>query len=430
MAKVRRTPYAFYYLDDDYQLDVAALLHGEVPKAAAQARIVALAVLTGERYQLRRDELELLLSVPAEQWIDDADLDPELLGTLTQTGLLLSDATDPRLVALRERDEALSANEWNLYAALYHYMTQWSAVDIGDDGESDLELSIKANEAARALVAEYGPPPGEFATSRSTRVVKLPGLEREGALYRSLMARRTTRAFDQQMPMRIEQLDTVLRYVFGSHGYRSTVPDVVCIKRTSPSGGGLHPIEVYPIVTNVEGVAPGIYHYDGREHSLGMLAELDQPESVRIATSFMCGQRYFGNAHVSFVLTARFYRNHWKYRRHHKAYAAILMDAAHLSQTLYLVSGELGLGAFITIAINASDIEHRLGFDGIAEGVIAMTGCGPRVESESPLELDFAEPLVVPVPERRPEIADADYDASDAQERRAASAATRMPFRS
>jgi SagB-type dehydrogenase family enzyme len=101
----------------------------------------------------------------------------------------------------------------------------------------------------------------------------------------------------------------------------------------------------------------------------------------------MCGQSYFGAAHVSFILTARFYRTYWKYRRHQKAYAAILMDTAHLTQTLYLVSTDLGLGAFVSIAINARDIEEFLGFDGVHEGVIAMAGCGPRASGESPLEL-------------------------------------------
>src|SRR5437588_12277835 len=112
-----------------------------------------------------------------------------------------------------------------------------------------------------------------------------------------------------------------------------------------------------------------------------------------MATSFMCGQSYFGSAHVSFVLTARFFRNHWKYRRHQRAYAGILMDAAHLSQTLYLVSGELGLGAFITIAINSRDIEEHLGLDGVSEGVIAMTGCGRRAPGESPLEVHVSPGL-------------------------------------
>jgi SagB-type dehydrogenase family enzyme len=148
-------------------------------------------------------------------------------------------------------------------------------------------------------------------------------------------------------------------------------------------------VEAYPIVSNVRDVEPGIYHFDGRDHALTLLEPLAADEARRTATTFMCGQSYFGRAHVSCVLTARFYRNHWKYRRHDKAYTGILMDAAHLSQTLYLVSTDLGLGAFVTVAINSLDIEERLGLDGAEEGVVAIVGCGPRAAGGSPLELSF-----------------------------------------
>jgi putative peptide maturation dehydrogenase len=393
MARVRRTPYAFFYLEDDYLLDVAALLRGEVPAPAPEARIIAIAILTGERHLLRREQLDLLLSVPAERWVDVDGHEPETLHELTDKGLLLSDAEEGRLTTLRERDEALSANEWNLYAALYHYMTQWSSVDIRNGDEDDAQVSARSIAAARAFVAEHGPAPGAFAEAGSGHALPLPSGERDGALYRTLTARQTTRAFEPDLPMTLEQLATVLRYVFGCHGYAQTAADVVCIKRTSPSGGGLHPIEAYPIVSNVTGVAPGIYHYNGRDHSLELVSELDPAEGRRMATSFMCGQGYFGAAQVSFVLTARFYRNHWKYRRHQKAYAGILMDAAHLSQTFYLVSGDLDLGAFVTLAINARDIEQRLGLDGVSEGVIAMTGCGRRAPGGSLLDLHFSPRL-------------------------------------
>ena len=150
------------------------------------------------------------------------------------------------------------------------------------------------------------------------------------------------------------------------------------------------PTDAYLIVTNVAGVPCGIYQYCAEDHTLVSLSELDAAQARSTATSFATGQYYFGAAHVSFILTARFYRNHWKYRHHHKAYTAILMDAAHLSQTLYLVSGELGLGAYVTIAINGWDIEEGLGLDGVSEGVIAMAGCGPRAASLSRLEPQFS----------------------------------------
>jgi putative peptide maturation dehydrogenase len=394
MAKVRRTAYAFFYLEDSYLPDLAAVLRGELPAPAPEARIFALAILTGERHELGRRDLELLLSVPAGRWIEYDGRDSEKLGDLVEKGLLLSDADDSRLRALREREQALAANEWNPYAALYHYLTQWSAVDIREPGEEEYQITARSRAIIQAFVAEHGPPPGEFADERQARSLSLPGGDRDGALFRTLTARRTTRSFDADVPMTLEQLDTVLRYVFGCHGYGTTTAGVVCIKRTSPSGGGLQPIEAYPIVSNVTGVQPGIYHYNVRDHALTLLSELEPAEGRRMATSFMCGQSYFGAAHVSFVLTARFYRNHWKYRRHQRAYAGILMDAAHLSQTLYLVSGELGLGAFVTIAINARDIEERLGLDGVSEGVVAMTGCGRRAPGKSPLELHVsADPL-------------------------------------
>ena len=391
MTNVRRTRHAFFYLEDDYLLDVEAILRGEVPPLAPRCAVIGLAVLTGTQCRLHAEEFERLLSVPADRWVDADRLEAGLINNLTQHGLLLSDGDDAGLRRLRERDESLSATAWDLHSELYHYMTQWSHITTTEpDDESDIARS-------RGYIAEiaerYGPPPPTFAPRREGQVVPRPGRERQGGLYELLTARRTTRSFDEDVPMTLEQLDSVLLYVFGCHGYTHPLGDLICIKRTAPSGGCLHPTEAYLIVTNVAGLPCGIFQYCGEDHSLVLLSELDAQEARETASSFMTGQYYFGTAHVSFILTARFYRNYWKYRRHHKAYTAILMDAAHLSQTLYLVSGELGLGAYVTVAINGRDIEESLGLDGINEGAIAMAGCGPRTTSISALEPDFSRQL-------------------------------------
>ncbi len=54
------------------------------------------------------------------------------------------------------------------------------------------------------------------------------------------------------------------------------------------------------------------------------------------------------------------------------------MDAAHLSQTLYLVAAELRIRCLFHIVINGRDIEAHLGLDGIERGVSPSAGCGPR----------------------------------------------------
>ena len=73
MARVRRTVFAFYYLEDDFRLDPAALLRGELPSAPGRARVRALALLTGERHRLTLEEFDAVAQVTAGQWIDDRD---------------------------------------------------------------------------------------------------------------------------------------------------------------------------------------------------------------------------------------------------------------------------------------------------------------------------------------------------------------------
>ena len=159
--------------------------------------------------------------------------------------------------------------------------------------------------------------------------------------------------------------------------------------RTSPSAGGFHPIDAYPVVTAVEGLEPGVYRYDAAGHALALLTPLGADDARALSTRFVCGQTYFGDAQVVILLAARFDRAFWKYRDHAKALAALLMDAGHLSQTLYLVAAELGLGAFVTAAVNNADADRQLGIDGVGEGVLAACGIGRPADEQSPFDPVF-----------------------------------------
>ena len=90
------------------------------------------------------------------------------------------------------------------------------------------------------------------------------------------------------------------------------------------------------------------------------------------------------------VLAARFGRCFWKYRQHPKAYRAVTMDAGHLSQTLYLAATDLGLGAFVTCAINEVDIERELALDPLGEAALAVCGFGWRADAMHNAEFDPA----------------------------------------
>src|SRR5262249_11675939 len=119
-----------------------------------------------------------------------------------------------------------------------------------------------------------GEPQSPFHARAGDRV-PLPPTRDEGELHRVLRDRRTTRSFDGGRPVTASELATVLRTVWGAHGSVSLAHGDVGLRKNSPSGGSLHPVEVYPIVRQVDGVEPGVYHYRCADHELVRLTAFD-----------------------------------------------------------------------------------------------------------------------------------------------------------
>jgi putative peptide maturation dehydrogenase len=393
MPRVRRPRFLFFYCHDHGFVDVERLLEGELVSSSLR-QVYGVSAARGEATPISPEDVALVLSIPSDTWVEPPADASEAVRALVEGGVLLVEDGDGELAELRRREEALAETGWNAYAALFHFLTRWRDVDLRPrepGGEPTGEIPPLTRESVERFLELRGPPPPPFHRLEQPRAVReLPLVDRDDGLFALLGRRRTTRAFDAERAVTLDELATALRYVVGVHGYAPVLGDVVTLKRTSPSGGGLHPVEAYPLVADVEGLEPGVYHYATGEHALELVEPLASAEEARaLATTFMCGQTYFGSAHVFLVLAARFARNHWKYRNHHKAYPALLMDAAHLSQTLYLVATELGLGAFVTAAVNGAAVEERLGLDGYREGVVAITGFGPPAAEPSPFDPEF-----------------------------------------
>ena len=289
---------------------------------------------------------------------------------LAEDGLVVTDGEDEHLVELRRRDEALAMPAWNRYAALYHSMTRWKGV-----------RAVLAGEAPLPRTPGRWPPPPHFHR-RAASAHLLPLVDPPRALYDALRRRKTARGFDADGSLSLEELSIVLRYVWGCHGVHEVTPELTIQRKTSPSGGSQHPVEVYPLIRAVDGLDPGLYHYAVEPHGLEPLEPLSRQAAGNLIVELTAGQEHFRAAHVVFLLTARFARNFWKYQAHAKAYRVLLFDAAHLSQTLYLVCADLGLGAFVSAAVNEQDIDARLGLLPFAEGAVLVCGCGRPVPSE------------------------------------------------
>jgi putative peptide maturation dehydrogenase len=363
---LRRAAGLVLEIRDGQVLDVAALLGGTLVVEPA-SKLVATTPL-GAEHELSPDDVRALLD-PG---------DDEATARLASAGILVDDEPE--------------AGGWHPDAARFHFATRWRDVAPAASFEPQPRERESATPGLEALRAALGPPPPHFhRAGDGDEAVPLPSGRRDGGLYRLLAARETRRSFDAARPTTRDELATVLRYTVGCHGTARLLDDLVVLKKTVPSSGGLHAIEAYPLVASVDGVAPGLYHYEVERHELAPIELLDPSEAERLVVE-ATGQAYLRSAHVLLILTARFERSFWRYRRHPKAYAALLMDAAHVSQTLYLVCTDLGLGAFVSAAVNNASLDDRLGLDPLREGVVLACGFGRPAADELRQAFDPFEP--------------------------------------
>jgi SagB-type dehydrogenase family enzyme len=203
----------------------------------------------------------------------------------------------------------------------------------------------------------------------------LPVPREDGEFTRVLTARRTWRRFAPGK-VSIAELATLLGLTWGVREWVAVPPLGRFAVKTSPSGGALHPIEAYVVARDVDGIAPGIYHYDSTNHRLELLRRGMTRERM---SDYVIGQRWFSEAAAFVFMTGVFTRTQWKYR-YPRAYRVVLAETGHLCQTFCLVATWLGLAPFCTMAMADSKIDRDLGIDGVREGVLYVAGVGKRPE--------------------------------------------------
>lgn len=369
---------------EDLKFDLDSLLQGG-NGLSSELGLFALAPHLQQELPVSGAEMELLAAIPSALWTEASEIsklpNAELLQGLIDKGLLITD--DITGTDLRQRDDLLRQGNWQSLSAANHYFGRWQGVRSG-------EASRQAGYATlNDLVAKLGPPPlpVKEQTTPDKRIA-LPHAEMND--FDQLLHRRVTcRNFDTNTFLGLDAFATMLHRVFGAQVVMPiNSENNAVLKRNSPSGGGLHPTEAYLIVQRVEGVEPGLYHYHPIDHALEPIRELAADVVADLALRSVAAQDYFANAHVLLVMVSRFPRSFWKYRNHAKAYRVAMLDVGHLSQTLYLSATDLGLGAFITGAINEIEIEQALGLDPLVESALAISGFGQRSAERSTIEFD------------------------------------------
>ena len=379
--RIRRCKVLYLEPREEVEFDLEILLAGG-NGMRRERRWLALAPHLGEEIEVDATECDLLGTLSPDEWIDSRQLSGgavAALKRLSKVGLVIADGK--RHAVAREHDETLRNVHWHPLAATLHAFTRWEHADAVQ------AMQDTGTETAGELRKVLGAPPVEaLDRGDSQERIALPRTARTD--FDHLLARRATcRNFDAERPLPYALFVQLIERVFSAQSHVRVSDDTVFLKKTSPSGGGLHPVEAYLIVQNVEGLAPGLYHYHATSHALEPLPLPEQP-LYDLAMQAVAAQHWFANAHVMVLMAPRYDRSFWKYRNHAKAYRAITLEAGHLSQTLYLSATEAGLGAYITCAINEVPLEHAFGLDAISNGALAICGFGWRGEEMVTMELD------------------------------------------
>ena len=161
-----------------------------------------------------------------------------------------------------------------------------------------------------------------------------------------LRERHSIRDFDDQHPVTFAELsqflDTAARVLSEwKSGANEGVPEITYSTRPYPSAGSAYELELYLTVSNCEGLARGLYHYDAGGHALVAIEVSPQPLQALLAAAEFAMDAP-GPPQVLITIAARFGRISWKYSS--IAYSLILKDVGSMIQTFYLAATDMGLG--------------------------------------------------------------------------------------
>jgi len=200
-----------------------------------------------------------------------------------------------------------------------------------ESGRYFLSDRIREEVNFRATPQSCGlrPPLVQKPPAPDSRIIRLPDRESwsiPSCDLQSAIANRESRRKFTTGSLSLEELAFLL---WATQGVRAELHQAAVL-RTVPSAGCRHPFETYLAVMRVDGLESGLYRYLALDHSLVHERTIENlPMRLTAATH---GQRFAGQAAVSFIWTAIPERTEWRYAE--ASYKVIALDAGHVCRHL------------------------------------------------------------------------------------------------
>ncbi len=264
--------------------------------------------------------------VSAEELADRLDGVPAAV-----VGPLLRLLRDSAIVVAAASPEAAAQSQWSFPDLLFHARSR-AGRNLGGFGGTYHREGVEA-----PLPAVKARGDGE--------IVALPEVDLAAVVAADppfgevLERRRSVRAHDDANPITLAELSELLYRAARVRGVMYDGHQELS-SRPYPAGGACYELEIYPLVENCAGLAPGLYHFDPSAHSLELVAA-PGPPTILLTQYSRITAVMDTPPQVVLLLAARFGRVMWKYES--MAYALVLKHVGVLYQTLYLTAAAMGL---------------------------------------------------------------------------------------
>lgn len=295
----------------------------------------------------------------------DTDEGRAIVEDLHENGLLVAEGhDDPRLPAVRHWIE----RGW-LEALMLHLRSR----DLAFADDASVTPDALQDEVLAELVAEEGAPEiwKRFPDAQAVALPP-PQVLPERPLADVLLARRSNRPWKRGQ-VTLAELSTMLHYAnVETRRLRVAAERELGVRPSVLLNSAFSALESYFFAFAVEGLDPGLYHYDPLHHRVSLVREgLLRDELVT-----MCiGQSRPREAAVAFLISALWPRYAFRYR-HARAYRTLLVNVAELAQKYIVLATTLGLSTFLTPALRDEYADTLLGVNGYEEAPLYVVACG------------------------------------------------------
>ncbi len=239
---------------------------------------------------------------------------------------------------MNTKNEAFDEYQFSL-SEMYHENSKMREIDAGFYSWITF---VNTSKEIRKIITRPNYKYNGFNTQKLR--IGMPANDDQKKFFYDVLTRRRSERTFKDTPIDFECFSRLLFLANGVTINQTQGDDVTFNLRTTPSPGGLFPVEVYCIVQNVEGIDPGLYLYSPVDNEIVQLYT-DTRDNLDKALSKAMSPLTdsIKSTAAVFVLAANMPRVKFKYRE--RGYRFALLETGHIAQNIILAAESENLGS-------------------------------------------------------------------------------------